>query len=72
MFENVFQDIVAYGAAAIWIIVLVIWAIWYFKNKNIEDKPEGTIEEFEEDSAEESTNEKDSAEKNKNQGDQES
>ena len=49
MFENVLQDAVAYGAAAIWIVVLVVWAIWYFRKKNIEDKPEGTIDEFEDD-----------------------
>ena len=49
MFENVLQDAVAYGAAAIWIVVLVVWAIWYFRKKNIEDKPEDNIEEFEDD-----------------------
>ncbi len=48
MFENVLQDAVAYGAAAIWVIVLVVWAIWYFSKKSIEDKPEGNTEEFEE------------------------
>ena len=61
MFENVLQDFVAYGAAAIWVIVLVVWAIWYFKKKNIEDKSEDNIEEFEEDAAEDSA--EDSSEK---------
>ena len=68
MFENILQNFVAYGAAAIWVIVLVVWAIWYFSKKNIEDKPEGAMDEFEEDtiekdSADENTTEDDSAEK---------
>ena len=54
MFENVLQDAVAYGAAAIWIVVLVVWAIWYFRKKNIEDKAEDNIEEFEDDAEEDS------------------
>jgi hypothetical protein len=54
MFENVLQDAVAYGAAAIWIVVLFVWAIWYFKKKNIEDKAEDTIDEFEDDAEEDS------------------
>lgn len=49
MFQTVFQNIVAYGAAAIWIIVLVVWAIWYFKIDNISDNPEDIINELEED-----------------------
>ena len=49
MFQTVFQNIVAYGAVAIWIIVLVAWAIWYFKKDNISDNPEDIINENEED-----------------------
>jgi hypothetical protein len=67
MFENALQDFVVYGAAAIWVIVLVVWAVWYFRKKNIEDKPEDAIEEFDEDieenSTDENTAEEDSAEK---------